>query len=136
MSHLDDKPTHALAERRAELAAGLARAADFTPGTLQEEWGRCGKPACHCHKDGDPGHGPRYSIMRYENGRPAKRKVPAHLAEQAKAKTAAWRAFKAACAEIGDINAELTRRWLAGGLDADAASGGERGGSATAAGRS
>jgi hypothetical protein len=130
MTRFEDQTTDMLAARRDDLARGLADAADFTPGTLQEEWGRCGKPACHCHDEDDPGHGPRYSVMRYEQGRPVKRKVPARLAEQARERTEAWAAFKSVCAELADVNAELSRRWLAGGSGAEAAPGGQRGGSA------
>jgi hypothetical protein len=133
MPRFEDQTTDTLTRRRGELARGLAAAADFIPGTLQEEWGRCGKPACHCHREGDPGHGPRYSIMRYEQGRSAKRKVPASLADQVRTGTEAWAAFKSACAEIADVNAELSRRWLAGEAGAEAASGGQRGGFSTRA---
>ncbi|MDR1188318.1 MAG: hypothetical protein LBK95_12840 [Bifidobacteriaceae bacterium] len=128
MARFEDQTTETLTERRNALARGLAGAADFTPGTLQEEWGRCGKPGCRCHQEGDPGHGPRYSLMRYEQGRPVKRKVPARLADQARARTEAWAAFKSACAEIADVNAELSRRWLAGGTAPEAATCGQRGG--------
>jgi hypothetical protein len=134
VGRFDDQTTEALAERRDELAAALAAAGDFTPGTLQEEWGRCGKPACHCRQEGDPGHGPRYSLMRYEQGRPVKRKVPARLVGQVRARTQAWAEFKSVCAEVADVNAELSRRWLAGEAPAwGAASGGQKGGSSTRA---
>jgi hypothetical protein len=130
VGRFEEETAEALVVRREELARGLAGAVDFTPGTLQEEWGRCGKAACHCHEEGDPGHGPRYSLMRYEQGRPVKRKVPARLVEEVRARTGAWAAFKSGCGEIADVNAELSRRWLAGEPSAaEAAPGGQRGGS-------
>ena len=28
-----------------------------------ERYRRCGRPNCHCAKEGDPGHGPAYYLM-------------------------------------------------------------------------
>ncbi|MFZ1412640.1 MAG: DUF6788 family protein, partial [Micropruina sp.] len=50
------------AERR-RVADSLAGLADFAPASLHEEWRRCGKPSCRCARAGDPGHGPRHTLV-------------------------------------------------------------------------
>jgi hypothetical protein len=132
MGRFEEHTTQELEALREEVAARLAATPRFAPGTFQQEWGRCGKANCHCHNEGDPGHGPRYSIMRYESGRAVKRKVPAHLADQAKAQTGVWDAFRSDCAELADIDAELTKRWLDGeAVEAPPGGEAEKGGSGT-----
>lgn len=119
-----------LARLRDALLAELGEAAVFTPGSFQEEWRRCGKKNCHCARDGDKGHGPFYSVERWEAGRARKKRVPAGLAGQVRARVAAWDRFQRVCARIADVNAEESRRLL---LDQDVrpAAVGQKGGSAT-----
>ena len=47
-----------LERRRADLLAQISRLSDFRPGSITATQGRCGNPNCHCHKPGEPGHGP------------------------------------------------------------------------------
>jgi hypothetical protein len=105
-----------LEERRQALLDRLDEFQEFTPGSLQEERARrCGKAACHCAKPGDPGHGPRLSVMRYERGRTVRRTVPAALAGVVAERVGRWGEFQAVCAEVADVNQELSVRLLARG---------------------
>jgi len=104
-----------LAAMRESLVSQLDGVADFTPGAFQEEWGRCGKLNCHCHAPGDPGHGPRYSVMRYEGGRPVKRAVPARLAGAFRERVDRWGVFKSLVDAISSVNSEVSRRLLLAG---------------------
>ena len=47
-----------LEKRRADLMAQISHRGDFRPGSITATQGRCGNPNCHCHKPGEPGHGP------------------------------------------------------------------------------
>jgi hypothetical protein len=47
-----------LERHRADILAQISRLADFRPGSITATQGRCGNPNCHCHKPGQPGHGP------------------------------------------------------------------------------
>jgi len=102
--------------RREVLTAELAATGPFTPGSFQVEHVRCGKPSCHCAKDGDPGHGPFYSVARRESGRTMKRRVPVGLLDVVRGRVAAWEAFRDVCDELADVNAEESRRLLLGKL--------------------
>ncbi|MDR1441151.1 MAG: hypothetical protein LBJ02_01960 [Bifidobacteriaceae bacterium] len=112
MTDDDQRTDEELAAERRELVAALGGMGDMTPGSFQEEWGRCGKPKCHCAKEGDQGHGPHRSVLRYQGGKTVKRAVPAPLADVFKARVARWDEFNRACARIGDIDWELSVREL------------------------
>ena len=51
-----------LERRRADLLAQLSQLADFRPGSITPTQGRCGDTNCHCHKPGEPGHGPNLRL--------------------------------------------------------------------------
>lgn len=106
--------TRRLVRARDDLAGQLGLLADFTPGTVQETWSKCGKPSCHCAKEGDPGHGPRLLWVRYENGRTRSRTVPALSAEVFRQQVERSEVFTAKVSEITRINAILADRGLTG----------------------
>jgi len=103
-----------LAKLRIQLLTALTHVAVFTPGSLQEEWTRCGKPNCHCACAGDPGHGPLYSVVRYADGKTRKQRLPAGLVDKVRQRIGAWNDFQAICARLADVNAEETRRLVLG----------------------
>jgi hypothetical protein len=126
MGDIETLPDEALDRLRQEAVAKLAGLADFTPGSFQVEWGRCGKPACHCAKPGDRGHGPSYSVMRWEAGRSRKRRVPVPMAEVIRQRVATWDEFQRVCRDLAEVNTEASRRLLLAGRPA---AGAEKGGS-------
>jgi hypothetical protein len=134
MTDYEDRSDEQLAGERRLLTARLGELADMTPGSFQEEWGRCGKPKCHCAKESDPGHGPHRSVLRYQAGKTVKRAVPARLAEAFKARVSRWDEFEGVCARIADIDWELSLRVIgrakqAPALEAPPVPAGEKGGS-------
>jgi hypothetical protein len=98
---------------RQQLINRMSELQDLTPGSFQEEWGRCGKTNCHCAQQDDPGHGPHRSVLRYQAGRTIKRAVPAALVDTFKSKVARWDEFARAYSEVADIDWELSMRELA-----------------------
>jgi hypothetical protein len=117
------------AERR-RVVDSLAGLADFTPASLHEEWRRCGKSNCRCARPGDPGHGPRHTLVRREDGRVRTRQVPAGLVAEYRERTGRWAEFQAACARLAEVNAERDRRRLLRGVPAQRpGTGAEKGGS-------
>lgn len=51
-----------LEKYRADLLTQISQLADFRPGSITATQGRCGNPSCHCHKPGEPGHGPNLRL--------------------------------------------------------------------------
>lgn len=116
---------------RVRLAESLAGLSDFTPASLHQEWRRCGKASCRCAKPGDPGHGPRHTLVRRQAGRVVTRQVPAGLVEEYQERTGRWAEFQQVCGRLAEVNAEVDRRrLLASTGDRRPGSGAEKGGSA------
>src|SRR6266699_7195666 len=58
-----------LESRRAAVQSQIAQLGDMRSGSISGTGGRCGNPNCHCHRAGDPGHGPYYRLTRKVNGK-------------------------------------------------------------------
>ena len=58
-----------LEEQRAQTQVQISRLGDMRSGSITSTGGRCGNPGCHCHRPGDPGHGPFYRLTRKVNGK-------------------------------------------------------------------
>ncbi len=58
-----------LESRRAAVQSQIAQLGDMRSGSITGTGGRCGNPNCHCHRAGDPGHGPYYRLTRKVNGK-------------------------------------------------------------------
>ena len=58
-----------LENRRATVQMQIAQLGDMRSGSITGTGGRCGNPNCHCHRAGDPGHGPYYRLTRKVKGK-------------------------------------------------------------------
>ena len=58
-----------LEQQRAALLDGILHLGDFRSGSITAIQGPCGKPTCHCHQPGQPGHGPNFRLTRKVNGK-------------------------------------------------------------------
>ena len=47
-----------LVEQRERLLRALAGIGDLRQGSLRAQYRKCGKPNCHCAREGAQGHGP------------------------------------------------------------------------------
>jgi hypothetical protein len=55
--------------RRGAVQSQIAQLGDMRSGSITGTGGCCGNPNCHCHRTGDPGHGPYYRLTRKVNGK-------------------------------------------------------------------
>jgi hypothetical protein len=99
-----------LERRRADLLAQITHLGDFRPGSITATQGRCGNPNCHCHKPGEPGHGPTLRLTYKVDGKTvtesfatpaAQRKTEREVAEFAR-----YREWSRAYI---DVNAQICR---------------------------
>ena len=88
-----------LESRRAVVQSQIAQLGDMRSGSITGTGGRCGNPNCHCHRSGDPGHGPYYRLTRKLKGKTITETFssPASLAK-AQREVAEGRRFR----ELGD----------------------------------
>ena len=54
------KTLEELEDERREIYRQMEALGDFRPGTISENYRRCGKKNCVCHQKDHPGHGPQY----------------------------------------------------------------------------
>ena len=59
----------ALENRRAAVRSQISQLGDLRSGSITGTGGHCGNPNCHCHRAGDPGHGPYYRLTRKVDGK-------------------------------------------------------------------
>ena len=59
----------ALEQQRSDILMRILELGDFRSGSITAIKGRCGKPNCHCHRPGQPGHGPNFRLTRKVNGK-------------------------------------------------------------------
>lgn len=58
-----------LEQQRSEILLRILHLGDFRSGSITAIKGRCGKPNCHCHQPGQPGHGPNFRLTRKVDGK-------------------------------------------------------------------
>src|SRR5664279_4596247 len=58
-----------LEARRATVQSQISQLGDMRSGSITGTSGRCGNRNCHCHRAGDPGHGPYYRLTRKVKGK-------------------------------------------------------------------
>ena len=103
----------ALASRRQELLEAIAGIGDLRAGSLKPRYRKCGKPNCHCAAEGDPGHGPQWSVSRVVKGRMRSRAVPASEVERTQRQVDECRRLRALTAELIEVSDALCERRLA-----------------------
>ncbi len=97
----------------AELRAALSQTADMRPGSLVQRYTRCGKPTCHCAQQGDPGHGPIWSLTHEVAGKTITKTIPASALETTRAQIAEYRRFRVLMREMVDVSERLCDARLA-----------------------
>ena len=91
--------------RRRKLLGEIERLADVAIfGTLSETYRTCGRPGCHCQKDG-PKHGPHLNVSyRGEKGKTTGYYVPKGAEEATREGIAAWQKLQECLRELAELN--------------------------------
>ena len=97
-----------LQQRREATAQRIAQLGDFRPGSITNTSGRCGKPSCHCHQAGQPGHGPNLRLTYKADGKTISESLPSPAAiHKAEREVAEFRKFQELSREFVETNAEI-----------------------------
>ena len=103
----DSEHLRNLDKKRREIVAEIEGVGDFRPGYLSERFRRCGKPNCHCAREGDRGHGPSYSLTLVKDGKTATKIIPAEAVEETKKQMGEYKRFKKLIHDFTEINIRL-----------------------------
>src|SRR5262252_8625717 len=108
---MEDLMTDSLADlegRRASVQAQIAQLGDMRSGSITGTGGRCGYANCHCHRAGDPGHGPYYRLTRKVDGKTVTEMFssPAGLAK-AQREVAEYHRFRELSGQLLEVNEQI-----------------------------
>ena len=96
-----------LGRRRRQIQDQLAALDDLRAGSLTPRYRKCGKPTCHCAAEGDPGHGPSWSLTWTVEGKTQTRIIPVQAVEQTQAQIAEYRRARALTRELFEVSTRL-----------------------------
>lgn len=97
-----------LQQKRKSILDRFATLAPFRRGTVTANYRKCGKPMCHCAKEGGQGHGPQYLWSSKINGRSvAKNLRLGPEVEKCLEETERYRTFQHLCEELLHVNEQL-----------------------------
>jgi hypothetical protein len=93
---------------RAAVQSQIAQLGDMRSGSITGTGGRCGNPNCHCHRAGDPGHGPYFRLTRKLKGKTVTETFssPASLAK-AQREVAECQRFRELGDELLQVNEQI-----------------------------
>ena len=108
--HLVPRSLSDLEQRRELIAQRIAKLGDLRPGSITGTSGRCGKPECHCHQPGQPGHGPHFRLTYKVAGKTISEALPTPAAIQKAAREVEeFRKFQQLTREFLGTNTEICR---------------------------
>ena len=110
--------TSALQQRRQELLARIAALGDLRPGSLVQNYRRCGRPNCFCADKQHPGHGPYWLLTRTVKGKTRSQSIPAAQVKATQAQIAECQRLRRLVAELIDVSDDLCRSRLKKGTSA------------------
>ena len=108
-----DMDAKGLDARREAIRRELASIGDLRPGSLFERYRKCGKPGCHCAREGDPGHGPNWVLTARVSGRALTRAIPREAVAQTRAQIDEYKRLRALTAELVEVSEGLCHARLA-----------------------
>ncbi len=109
-----------LKQRRDEIRAELSSMGDLRPGSLVGRYRKCGKPNCHCAREGERGHGPSWSLTRHVGGKTVTRIIPLIAVAQTQEQIAEYQRLRQLTKELVEVSEGICEAKLAAGPATDA----------------
>lgn len=101
-----------LVEEGAALREALARVGDFRPGTLMSRFRKCGRRGCHCARQSDPGHGPKWVLTRTVEGKTKNWSIPDEAVEETQTQVAEYQRFRQLTGALIEVSERLCHERL------------------------
>ena len=96
--------------QRARLLRQLVEFGDFRPGSISKPTKRCGKPSCHCAKDGDSGHPGRAQFTAKVASKTVTESLPSRSSQlKAKREIGEYRRFQQWSSSFVEVNIAICR---------------------------
>ena len=110
--------TAELEARRSRLLADLGSVGDLRPGTLVERFRKCGKPNCRCAREGDPGHGPVWTLTFRSGGKSKNQMIPPEAVAETRAQVEECRRLRRLTGELIEVSEGLCHARLSSDREA------------------
>lgn len=99
-----------LEQQRSAILTRMVQLGDFRSGSITAIKGRCGKPNCHCHQSGQPGHGPNFRLTRKVDGKTVSESFSsAAELRKAQREVEAFHRFRQLSQELLEVNERICR---------------------------
>jgi len=99
-----------LEQQRASILTQFLELGDLRSGSITAIHGRCGKPNCHCHQPGQPGHGPNFRLTRKIDGKTVSESFSsAAELHKAQREVEAFHRFRQLSQELMEVNEKICR---------------------------
>lgn len=103
-------PLSTLTSDRSALLRQISELGDFQPGSVTCAIRRCGKPACHCAKPNDPGHGPHFQLTQKVGGKTVTQSLPSPASlRKAEGEIAEFRRYQSLTSQLVEVNRKVCR---------------------------
>lgn len=100
-----------LEARRDEIQRAIAGLGDMRSGSITTTGGRCGNKRCHCHRPGDPGHGPYHRLTRKVKGKTVTETFSSSAAlRKAQREVEEFHCFRQLSRELLEVNEQICQR--------------------------
>ena len=96
-----------LLRQRHDILGQLSGLNDLRPGTLIQQFRKCGKPNCHCAREDDPGHGPRWVLTWRADGKSQGVAIPDEAVEQTQEQIAECQRARTLMRELIEVSTQL-----------------------------
>lgn len=108
----DPPDLSALSARRDELRRQLAAIGDLRPGSLVQNYRRCGRPECFCADKQHRGHGPYWLLTWSVNGKTRSRSIPAQQVAATQAQIAECQRLRRLVADLIAVSEQVCQAQL------------------------
>jgi len=93
---------------RTAIQSQIAQLNDMRSGSITATGGRCGNPKCHCHRAGEPSHGPYYRLTRKVDGKTVTETFSSSASlAKAQREVAECHRFRELSDELLDVNEQI-----------------------------
>lgn len=97
-----------LHSKKKQILQSISELGDFRQGSLSARYRKCGKPYCHCAKEGSKGHGPLWMVTRRAiDGKTVSKSVPPESVDTTFEQIETFHQFQSLMREYTEVNIKI-----------------------------
>jgi hypothetical protein len=96
-----------LQTKKKQILQTISELDNFRQGSLSPRYRKCGKPYCHCAKEGSKGHGPLWMVTRAVEGKTVSKAIPKECVEKTYTQIDTYHQFQNLVREYTEVNIKI-----------------------------